>query len=453
MEAAKNRFFGRERHLQEIAQGVLDTPPGNFSLVGSKLVGKSKLLDHLASADGPLLNLDLAGMRPQIFQDPQRVIILRIDCGWQDAQADLLGLTYMRLEQLLRDESFSVDWSDIDNSESAGRRMWLMARQLNRAERYRIVLLYDNFDKVFRSEFSSEDKLNEMRPLTSELAMVVATEQPLHDLDRELAASPLFNVMTQLFIGLIDQDSVLNWLQGYASLYPIVDEVRDELLTVTGAHPYLLYRVSDILAEMQAILTSNAATGSDIFPHIRLRLAEHGRLLFTTQWRMLQNPPPTISKESVFTLIGDLLNAPLPMSKVARGQMATVNWLLNQAILKVGVDGYQLFSPLLNEFVAARFQENGAGHPMIIPSDNYSKTGIYTRLTKIESALLRYFEANSNQVIASEQLLADVWNRPDASTRRVQEAIRRLRIQLEEASPPVGVIENDRGRGYRYVPK
>lgn len=453
MEAAKNRFFGRERHLQEIAQGVLDTPPGSFSLVGSKLVGKSKLLDHLASADGPLLCPELEAMRPPMFQDPQRVIILRIDCSWQDAQADLLGLTCSRVEQLLRDGNFPIEWADIDSHESAGRRMWMMARELNRSERYRIVLLYDNFDKVFRSEFSSEDKLNEMRPLTSELAMVVATEQPLHDLDRDLAASPLFNVMTQLFIGLIDQDSATSWLDGYVSSYPLVDEVRDELLMVTGSHPYLLYRVSDILAEMQAILMSNAATGSDIFPHIRLRLAEHGRLLFTTQWRMLQNPPQNISKDSVFTLIGDLLNAPLPMSKVDRGQMAAVNWLLNQAILKVGVDGYQLFSPLLNEFIAARFQENGAGRTMIIPSDNYNKIGIYTQLTKIESALLRYFEANSNQVIAPEQLLADVWNRPDASTRRVQEAIRRLRIQLEEITPPIGVIENDRGRGYRYVPK
>jgi DNA-binding response OmpR family regulator len=34
----------------------------------------------------------------------------------------------------------------------------------------------------------------------------------------------------------------------------------------------------------------------------------------------------------------------------------------------------------------------------------------------------------------------------------VQEAIRRLRLQLEEASPPVGTIENERGQGYRFVP-
>jgi DNA-binding response OmpR family regulator len=34
----------------------------------------------------------------------------------------------------------------------------------------------------------------------------------------------------------------------------------------------------------------------------------------------------------------------------------------------------------------------------------------------------------------------------------VQEAIRRLRMQLEKIQPPIGDIENDRGRGYRFVP-
>jgi len=34
----------------------------------------------------------------------------------------------------------------------------------------------------------------------------------------------------------------------------------------------------------------------------------------------------------------------------------------------------------------------------------------------------------------------------------VQEAIRRLRLRLDEASPPLGAIKHARGRGYRYVP-
>ena len=64
------------------------------------------------------------------------------------------------------------------------------------------------------------------------------------------------------------------------------------------------------------------------------------------------------------------------------------------------------------------------------------------QLTKTEAALLRYFKAHENQVVSTEQLLADIWKRPDASNRRVQEAIRRLRLQLEELDKPIGTIEN-----------
>ncbi len=74
------------------------------------------------------------------------------------------------------------------------------------------------------------------------------------------------------------------------------------------------------------------------------------------------------------------------------------------------------------------------------------------QFTKIEASLLRYFQAHQNETIPPEQLLTDVWKRPTSTNRRVQEAIRRLRLQLETMTPPLGVIENDRGRGYRFIP-
>ena len=70
----------------------------------------------------------------------------------------------------------------------------------------------------------------------------------------------------------------------------------------------------------------------------------------------------------------------------------------------------------------------------------------------MEAALLRYLQKQGGMVVSTDQLLANVWKRPDSSTRRVQEAIRRLRLQLEQQTPPIGVIENDRGRGYRFIP-
>ncbi len=74
------------------------------------------------------------------------------------------------------------------------------------------------------------------------------------------------------------------------------------------------------------------------------------------------------------------------------------------------------------------------------------------QFTKTEAALLALLQTHQNQIVSTEQLLAEVWKRPDATNRRVQEAIRRLRLQLEEMDKPFGAIENERGRGYRFVP-
>ncbi len=67
--------------------------------------------------------------------------------------------------------------------------------------------------------------------------------------------------------------------------------------------------------------------------------------------------------------------------------------------------------------------------------------------------LLDYLRTRSDRVVSLEELLGQVWDLPvdSTSTRRVQEAVRRLRLRLEALSPPIGRIENERGRGYRFV--
>lgn len=452
IESLKNCFFGRDRLLREICQGVLAAQPASFSLVGSKLLGKSQILNHLAAADGPLCSPDLADWRPPAFQDGGRVIVSKIDCDAREAQEDLLNFLYQRLLQQLRQEArLPLDWRVVESQPSVSRQIWQIARQINEMS-YRLVVLFDNFDSVFQRQLISMDAMDELRPLTLELALVVATEQPLHDLDRELAASPLFNVMTQLFINLLEPEAARAWLEAYAKSYPVVGQMVDELLSITGQHPYLLHRIGDILIEIGQMVPLSQATAEEILPLVRLRLAEHGRLLFVTLWRKLQQPPARVSSETVQQLINQLLEQPLPMNKIGRENFAAANWLINQAVVSYSPAGYSLFSPLFAEFLASRMQSREPAPAEPTPVVRKVESDIYQRLTKIEAALLHYFEEHSNTVISPEELLTKVWRRPNATTRRVQEAIRRLRLQLEELSPPIGTIENDRGRGYRFVP-
>lgn len=453
-ERPQDRFYGRTRILQEIVSGVLATPqPASFSLVGAKLAGKTRLLDYLASPQGPLLSEEASDERPYAFQESGRVVVLKIDCDWQDAQADLPQHVAVRLESQLREERIQLAWDQVEAQPGASRRIWQMSRQLNEMG-YRLVLLMDNFDAVFENQLLTPDSVDELRPLTREMALVVATEQPLHDLDRELAASPLFNVMTQLFIGLLEPAAAQTWLDDYAARFPGIADVTDELLELTGCHPFLLLRVGDILSEVQLMLAPGQTLSAEHLPLIRLRLAEHGRLLFVTFWRMVEEPPRRIDRRVLLALIKQLLNANLALNQVAREHIPTLNWLINQGMVLYGEQGYNFFSPLFVEFFANRLGAVTTSGPARPTSQEAAAAdeAIYAQLTKTEAALLRYFQQRANQVISPEQLLADVWKRPDASSRRVQEAIRRLRLQLENAVPPIGSIENERGQGYRFIP-
>jgi hypothetical protein len=458
MELSKDHFFGRERVLREIVAGILASPqPASFSLVGPKLAGKSRLLSYLASPNGPLLGEAWEALRPYPYQDGTRIVVVQIDCDWQDAQNDLLGHVAERvMHQLQRVERIQLDWGAVEQQPGASRRLWQMSRQLNLMD-YRLLLLMDNFDTVFENQLLTPESVDELRPLTREMALVVATEQPLHDLDRELAASPLFNVMTQLFIGLLDPVAASRWLLSYGAHYPAVDAITKDLLKLTGSHPFLLLRMDDILAEVQLVLTPGQTLGPEHLPLIRLRLAEHGRLLFVMLWRTLQNPPRRIDYQIVMGLMERLVAHNLPLDQVAREHIPTLNWLINQAIVVCDARGYELFSPLFTEFLANRLATESPPTPANLPSSVSSSLlfpdePIYDHLTKIEGMLLRYFQMHEDAVISAEELLSEVWKRPDASPRRVQEAIRRLRLELEEADPPVGSIENERGQGYRFVP-
>ena len=157
-------------------------------------------------------------------------------------------------------------------------------------------------------------------------------------------------------------------------------------------------------------------------------------------------------------LLRRLLAGAVPLTDIPLEHAATLNWLINQAIVICCVrpkqSGYQFFTPLFAEFAARRLATVSEVKPPVqaLPPASVLSAAELEQFTKTEAALLRYFQMHQNETVSVDQLLSDVWRRPGATNRRVQEAIRRLRLQLEESDPPLGNIENDRGRGYRYIP-
>jgi len=462
----EKHFVGRERVVREIVQGVLADPPTSFSLVGSKLSGKSNLLHFLASDEGPLIGEEYAGWRPYAYSDGSRVIPIRIDCSTPGAREDFLAFLLAEVTSTLQREGALPAGRTRDAKQETSNTVALLAlmRQVADAD-YRPVLLMDNFDRIFVA--LPHDTVNELRPLTFHAALVVASEQPLHDLDRSLAASPLFNVMTQVFIGLVETEVARRWVEEQLEAAPALLPATDSLLEITGNHPYLLRMIGDILVEVKEMLPAHVAVGPEHLPLMQLRMAEHGRQLFETLWRRMQAPPQRVKPPVLMSLLQRMVRHPIQLANATREETSTLNWLINQGMVIYSAAGrtagYEFFSPLFADYLSERLApltpaaqgnsgvNSGASTNHTRPA-SVLEPAFLGSLTRIEANLLAYLQAHSSEVISPETLLAEVWKRPDATPRRVQEAVRRLRMELEAANPPVGSIENDRGRGYRFVP-
>lgn len=456
-QPALPRYCGRDRLLAELAQGLLSPEPFSFALVGAKLVGKSSLLRFLASEQGPLRRRSPDRAGQDCFSSAKPVIILLLDCAWPMANGDLLENIYTTLAQQLRASARELDWKAFDEQLHHDQRLWQLLHQLNQRQQ-RLILLLDNFAALLTPPSAATSLLLTLHRLMGMAALVITTDQPLYDLGGSLAESSLVDDFTQHFLGLLDPEAAEHWLNSYQTHFPGLSTIQTPLSESTGRHPFLLRKLGDCLAEVQHMLPPRQLIGADQLAILRLRLAEHARPLFITLWHNLQNPPAYIAPAIVMAIIEELMIAPLAANQVRPEQFSTLNWLINQAIVMYceyndGV-GYQLFSPLFAEFIHITGALTPAKQlsPSLPTVASGTEAPIYENLTKMEATLLRYFLNHNQSVVSTDQLLTEVWKRPDSSTRRVQEAIRRLRLQLEQQTPPIGVIENERGRGYRFIP-
>jgi hypothetical protein len=453
-ESIKARFFGRKNLLEDVVQGVLaPSQPLVFSLVGPTMIGKSRLLKHLASAEGPLLGPDPYQWRPERFRDGENIIVALYDCAWPEAQENLSQSINRHLRlQLEPEKRLELDWSRVERFGSPGQQISQIVEQLNRQYK-RLVLILDNFGHVIRNDHITPDMVNELRPLAGELGLIVATREPMHDLNQTLAASPLFNLMHQHFVGLLEPQTAEEWVAAYGERVKWEYPVSETLLEMAGGHPFLLARINDTLMEVQPLLSGDMPLSADHLSLVKLRLAEHGRPLFEMLWRKLQGSPI----KSTMPLVEQLVYTPIDIDQTASEQATALNWLINYAAVTFTNNKYHLFSPLFQEFLAKQLELEyqlpvNVWPAMALLESVACPADIFASLTPIEAELLRYFQAHRNTVVSTEQLLADVWNQPDASPRRVQEAIRRLRNSLSGQKQPVGIIENERGFGYRFVP-
>lgn len=393
--------------LQRIVHNLCANPPVSVSLVGGALMGKSRVLAHLAGGLAAMLGND----HP----------IVQVNCA-------------------------QVIPGDLPPAQPAKGGRW--------------TVLLDNWDEI--AQWSQADRRTWVEWIglpQPARGLLLSSRRPLYEIGMDaglVAGLPYFQ---QSFLGLIDEEEAHRIIADALSAYPEGEPLTAALAEWCGGHPFLLDRLADVLADVAGMLLGRQPLGPAHLPLLRLRLAAaYGRLLFESQWRAVEANDDS-DKRPIAGLLQLLLRRSLRFDELPPAQAGPMNWLLLQGL--VGIDGhsYRLFSPLLADYLALKQPTEQPVSRSIQSSPMPS--GITThalveqeahRFTPQEKALLLYFLDRPGVIVSVDELLAQVWQRPDGSSRRVQEGIRRLRHRLAEFSDAVGTIDNEWGQGYRYVP-
>lgn len=454
MNTADDRFYGRSLILQQIKQASQGRHRAGFVLVGGPLTGKSLTLQQLAAHFTPAqCALTVAGPEThrETYDKPHTVLPLLLACAGYTSLSELAKWITAGLQQASPDPARNAEAAPHYAPEQPFSAL-ADALASGSAQGHLPLLLLDDFDHLLANLTQQEELRTFIHHLNTYAIVVIATHEPLYDLPGALAALTQISHWRQCFLGLIEVSEATQWLASYEF---VDQQLQQALLLLSGRHPFLLDRLGDALAEVKPLLPAVQQLGAEHLPLLQLRLAEHGRPLFWAQHRRLQAAIGTATGAA--ELVERLRRTPLPPAQIPPELTPALNWLINQAMIRytAGATGliFSLFSPLLADFLD-HISPSNASQTVIKPAPEQAEgdRALFDKLTKTEASLLRYFQRHSQKVVSTEQLLADVWKRPHASNRRVQEAIRRLRRQLQQEAPPVGDIRNERGRGYRFVP-
>ncbi len=388
--------------LQRIVQNLCAEQPVSVSLVGGPLLGKSALLTHLenelsrAAGDG--------------------LSVLRINC------------TQARPTH-----------PPLHAPESGPRQIFLL----------------DNFHSI--AQWSAEDRRPWNEWLASappERGLLLASRMPVHELG--LVGGLSLPYFQQSFLGLIDGEEATRVVAASLSPFPESEALVASLVEWCGGHPFLLDRVTELLLDVAGMLPVGQGLGTVHLPLLRLRLAAaYGRLLFDRQWQAVECRNER-DDNPIAALLHQMIRRPIRFDELSPAQMEPMNWLLVQGLVGIDGQGYRLFSPLLADYLALKLQVDPADTPVSMPSQGTVHALVEReshRFTPQEKNLLLYFLERPGAIVSVDELLAEVWQRPDGSVRRVQEGIRRLRHRLTEFNGAVGTIDNEWGQGYRHVPR
>lgn len=233
------RFFGRQREIEQVFSRLTNAEHESSSLVGSRRIGKTSLLKHIAHPD----------VRRRFGLDSQRYIFLYIDLQmleqtttpvrlWQRLLAKMAPHCQdAQVKQLIQELRVA---EEIDNFALAD-----LFDAIDVAGQH-LVLLLDEFENVTKNENFDVGFFYGLRSLAIQhnLSLVTSSGQELIELTHSEAirSSPFFNIFANINVGLFSEEESRQLIEAYVANTDIQFSSTsiDTILDVAGTHPFFL---------------------------------------------------------------------------------------------------------------------------------------------------------------------------------------------------------------------
>ena len=219
------RFFGRDGLMDDVFSELVNSQ--SVSLIGERKLGKSSLLYQLLHRQPPnavwaLVNCESAEVNsnPSAFY---RAVYNELLNTSQAGQGQGRELTQQDFNTALRES--------------------LPARQ-------KIVLLLDNFDKIFQKPEFKQPVVDNLRFLASEsqshdFTLLISSRDL--NIPTEIKDSPLVNITTHHYLDLLEREAAERMIDEPSSNNGVSfqDWERDWILSLAGTFPYFLNTLLD----------------------------------------------------------------------------------------------------------------------------------------------------------------------------------------------------------------
>ena len=222
-------FYGRKREVARIYSRIGTAHPQSVSIVGTRRIGKSSLLNFIYQEDNRRKHLKKSEKYKFIFIDFQERKNITLPDFFR-ALFELLSHEFQGQLDITEEPSYEGLKEIVTRIQQQG---------------LKLIVLFDEFDSITQNQNFDMEFFAFLRALANryDVAYVMSSGRRLQELchTKEIADSPFFNIFSNLFLSPFSSEEALTLIQqpSKAAGYPL-DSVADTILSMAGYFPFFI---------------------------------------------------------------------------------------------------------------------------------------------------------------------------------------------------------------------